>query len=226
MRSEFRLLAAIGTVMALVGCGLTERTTVEQSAVVQWPTDNDSLDYWDTLESQAVTTNDDALHGLLLLVQESPPPADWNERLAAAQRRGWLRTGTSLQPTESAQIGMIAVCICHILDVQGGLSMRIAGKIPRYSTRELVHMGLLPGITENEALTGSEFLALIAATEQQQWLDMAFAAREEASATVKTAPQPSKEAVEAENLPIAPPADQADTPVPTPVATDNHEVAP
>jgi hypothetical protein len=117
MRSEFRLLAAIGTVMALVGCGLTERTTVEQSAVVQWPTSDDSLDYWDTLESQAVTTNDDALHGLLLLVQESPPPADWNERLAAAQRRGWLGAVTSLQPTESAQIGMIAVCICHILDV-------------------------------------------------------------------------------------------------------------
>jgi hypothetical protein len=88
-------------------------------------------------------------------------------------------------------------------------------------------MGLLPGITENEALTGSEFLALIAATEQQQWLDMAFAAREAAAATVKTAPQPSKkEAVEAENLPSAPPADQADTPVPTPVATDDHEVAP
>ena len=225
MRSEFRLLVSIGLLISLVGCGLTERTTVEKSAVVQWPTSDDSLDFWDTLESQSVTTNDDALHGLLLLVQESPPPADWNQRLEAAQRRGWLKTDIKLQAEESARVGMIAVCICHILDVQGGLSMRLMGKIPRYSTRELVHMGLLPGITENEALTGSEFLALIAATEQQQWLDMALAARDQAAKRPSTPPA-SKEAINAGAPQGTPASDQTASPAPTPTATDAIEVAP
>ena len=211
MRSRGRVFFAMTLIWTLAGCGLTDRTTVDQSAVVQWPSSNDSLDFWDTLESQSVTTNDDALHGLLLLVQAEPEPANWDERVAAAQRRGWLSSATTLKANESARVGTIAVCICHILDVQGGLSMRLFGKIPRYSTRELVHMGLLPGITENEALTGSEFLALIAATEQQQWMNMAMATRQ----TEPTAPAMATSSAEH-------PGQAASTPP----AADPNEVTP
>jgi hypothetical protein len=209
MRSDINLLASAIALACLSGCGLNARTTIDSPASTQFPTDADSLDFWDTLEVQPVTTNDDALHGLLLLVQQDPIAETWESRLSAARSRGWIGEKTTLEPNESAQMGMIAVCLCHILDVQGGLSMRMFGRIPRYSTRELVHIGLIPGITEHEALSGAEFIALLGAAEQRQSIDHALAVRE-ASAEVAepVADAPGPDAPEAEPTPDTP-SDQA-----------------
>jgi hypothetical protein len=187
MRSECILIAATLAVAFAGGCGFDARTTLESPASVQFPSEADSLDFWDSLETQPVTTNDDALHGLLLLVRQDPPAETWEARVGAAKERGWLSEETTLKANESAQMGFIAVCLCDILDVQGGLSMRLFGQIPRYSTRELVHMGLIPGITEHEALSGAEFIALLGAAEQRQSIDHAWAVRE-ASAAVAGSP--------------------------------------
>lgn len=221
MRSEFQVLLLI--VLAglwLSGCGLHERTTIESPAVMQFPTDADSLDFWDTLETQSVTTNDDALHGLLLFVNTQPPATNWAQRVAAAQSRGWLEAGdTTLEPLESAQMGFLAVCMCHALDVQGGLSLRLWGRVPRYCTRELVHMGLIPGITEHEALTGAEFIALLGAAEQRQFTDRAWAAHDSAAASADasgdghpTAPdQPASESSDEAPASEETPAEEGET---------------
>lgn len=165
-------------IAAIAGCGLNARTTIESPASAEFPASGDSLDFWDALETQSVTTNDDALHGLLLLADTQPPAEDWDGRVAAARGLGWIRAGQEPPaPFESAQMGFVAVAVCHILDVRGGLSMRLWGRVPRYCTRELVHMGLIPGITEHEALTGAEFIALLGAAEQRQLIDRAWAAR-------------------------------------------------
>ncbi len=177
MRSEHALLASVLCVATIsTGCGLTARTTVEKPAAAAFPTAADSLDFWDALEVQPVTTNDDALHGLLLLAGREPAEDTWEARVEAAREAGWI-AGNVPPANESAQMGFIAVCVCRILDVQGGLSMRIFGVNSRYATRELVHMGLIPGITEHEALSGAEFIALLGAVEQRQAIDHAWAAR-------------------------------------------------
>ena len=185
MRSESlasKLLIPILVGMALGGCGLTDRTTLDTCASIQFPAAEDSLDFWDTLETQPVTTNDDALHGLLLFVEHSPVATTWDERVAAARAAGWLSSDNTPPPAlESAQMGFVAPIVCEILQVQGGLSMRLWGRTPRYSTRELVHMGLIPGITEHEALSGAEFIALLSAAEQRQLMDRVWAARTQAA---------------------------------------------
>ncbi len=181
MHSEYRtLMLALGiATTGVAGCGLGTRTTIESPAAVQFPASDDSLDFWDALEIQPVTTNDDALHGLLLLAESEPPPATWEERVAAARLLGWIPPDQDPPARfESAQMGFVAVCLAHVLDMQGGLSMRLWGRVPRYCTRELVHMGLIPGITEHEALSGAEFIALLGAVEQRQHIDRAWAARQ------------------------------------------------
>jgi hypothetical protein len=180
MRSDHHLLMlAVGTAaMAIGGCTLSQRTTIDTPAAVQFPGDGDSLNFWDALEVQPVTTNDDALHGLLLLVRQEPPATNWEERVAAARALGWIQDDQEPPaPFESAEMGFVAVCLCHVLNVQGGLSLRLWGRVPRYCTRELVHMGLLPGITEHEALSGAEFIALLGNAEQRQLIDRAWTAR-------------------------------------------------
>ena len=57
--------------------------------------------------------------------------------------------------------------------------MQLFGDSPRYCSRELTFMGLLPAVSENEALTGLEFTAFIDNIEDRQRLDVALKAREE-----------------------------------------------
>ena len=179
-----RCSALVILAAALSGCGLTHRTYIYDSASTQFPATDDSLDFWDALESQAVTTNEDALHGLILLTNTDQELGTWDEQVQYAYDRGWIAEGTDPPPPqESAQMGFIAVCVCDVLNVRGGLSMQLLGPTPRYCTRELVHMGLLPGITEHEALTGAEFTALLASVEQRQRVVEAKAARAAQSAT-------------------------------------------
>ena len=177
MHSEFMTGAMLTTMLCLAGCGLMDRTTVDSPAAAQFPTADDSLDFWDALETQSVTTNDDAVHGLLLL-SEVPAGDSWAARWQAAIQQGWIQADSeALPPNESVEMGFVAVCLCHILDVRGGLSMQLFGATPRYCTRELVHMGLIPGITEHEALSGAEYIALLGAAEQRLLIDRAWTAR-------------------------------------------------
>ncbi|MCH2136545.1 MAG: hypothetical protein MK101_08180 [Phycisphaerales bacterium] len=156
------------------GCAM-ERTSLTNTAVDQFPDADATLDYWDALESQSVTTNNDALHGLILFNDgDEGIQDDWEARLARAKSLGWVPENAQLDPSESAQVGMMAVAGCHILDIQGGLSMALWGRTPRFSTKELVHIAVLPGIGEHEALSGAEFIAYIDALEQRQRIDAAW----------------------------------------------------
>jgi hypothetical protein len=71
------------------------------------------------------------------------------------------------------------VAACRILDIDGGLTMRVFGDSPRYCTRELNAMGMLPGLTANEALTGLEFITLVDNIEGRDRLQRAWDRREQ-----------------------------------------------
>ena len=148
---------------AVAGCAI-ERTMLEDSAVDAFGSVEAELDFWDDLATRRVVTNDDALHGLLLLAGEDGG-IDYAARLEAARGRGWLPESTSPPKNESAAVGMIAVAVCDILEIEGGVTMRLLGPLPRYCTRELVFLEIIPGRTENQSLSGLEFIDLAGRVE-------------------------------------------------------------
>lgn len=168
-------------IMLLAGCDLLERTTIQDSAVVQFPKNDEDFDFWDTLSKQSVVTNNDALHGLLLLADDSDACETYECRYEAGVQRGWFdgSWGGMPQADQSAKTGWIAVAGCNILKIKGGLTMQLFGDSPRYCSRELTFMGLLPSVSENEALTGLEFTAFVDNIEDRQRFNAALKAREE-----------------------------------------------
>jgi len=184
---RFILLMAV-LVTAASGCSF-ERTQIVNSAVTQHPTADATLNFWDALATQSVTTNDDALHALILFQDgDEGLKATYDQRVDRARALGWIpATGTAPPPDESATVGMLATAGCHILKIDGGLSVRLFGLTPRYSLRELVHIGVLPGISEHEALSGAECIAFIEALEQRQLIDAAWRRRLAADATAEEA---------------------------------------
>ena len=154
------LLASAG----MVGC---VRTVLESSAVNDWPGDEAELDYLEALESQRVVTNHDALHGLMLLTDGADSHETYEQYLADARQRGWIARNTAPEANESAAIGMMAVGACDILAIKGGLTMRLFGRSPRYCTRELIFLDILPPRSEHQSLSGLEFIDLLGRIEDR-----------------------------------------------------------
>lgn len=216
------LLPLLGIALVLwSGCTM-KRTNLTDTAVDQYPRAEETLDYWDALETQSITTNNDALHGLILFVDGDEGLLEtYPERVARARELGWMGPdGQAPAANDSATVGLMAVAGCHILDIQGGLSMAIWGRTSRYSLRELVHISVLPGIGEHEALSGAEFIAYIDALEQRQRVDAAWKRRlspdkqtqepfTEPTAPPNVAAQPEP-AVESESAPPQGTPDEAD----------------
>lgn len=142
-------------VLAGAGC---ERARVEDSAVDRFPAASQELDYMEALGKQVVVTNDDALHGLITFADGADLCPDYDARVKVAREKQWVGESWNAPADESATVGWMAVAGCRIAGVKGGLSMRLFGPTPRYATRELVFMGVLPLRTDNQSLSGSEFL--------------------------------------------------------------------
>jgi hypothetical protein len=150
--------ACAAAALAAVPLAACERSRVEDSAVERFPRGTQELDFLETLSRQVVVTNGDALHGLIGFADGADLSSTYEGRVEIAKRRGWLPGGWDRPAEESAQVGWMAVAGCRILGIRGGLTMRLTGPTPRYATKELVFMDVLPLRTENQALSGQEFV--------------------------------------------------------------------
>lgn len=162
MRSEKLIVLAslvgIGLASTLTGCA----RTVADSFVQRDGLRDDELEFLAQLDRATVVTNDDALHGLFLFQRGEDPFETYEERAEEARRLGWIPLrGEFPPPNESATVGMVSVALSRITGVRGGLTMRVLGPTPRAATREMIFLGVIPDRTENQALTGPEFVEFL-----------------------------------------------------------------
>ena len=123
------------------------------------------LAFWHTLADRNVTSNDEAFHALLLLADGADETEDYADRVALLQSRRMLPQGFDRRADEAVRRGTLAVAIARILDIKGGLTMRLAGSTPRYATRELQYMLLFPAGSPHQTMAGSELLSVIGRAE-------------------------------------------------------------
>lgn len=138
-----------------VGC---QRQMLPTSAVDRFPTADDELDFLDEVNGMTAVTNNDALHALFILADGTDPATSYEERVSSAKERRWVPSGFGQPANESAAVGWLAMAGCQICDIKGGLTMHVIGPTPRYCTKELVFMRVLPLRTENQSLSGAEFV--------------------------------------------------------------------
>ncbi|MSR28835.1 MAG: hypothetical protein EXS03_04565 [Phycisphaerales bacterium] len=146
----------IGIVAALLAS--CERATVTTSAIQEHPAPHEELEFFESLESKSVVSNDDALHALFLITDVEDHWGSYGARVTEAKRRDWLPRDFDEPANESAQVGWVARIACMAAGVRGGFTMMILGPVPRYAVRELANAQILVGKRENQGLTGSEFV--------------------------------------------------------------------
>ncbi len=188
MRSEAWLkaiaAAALAAALLAAGCGRTVReASVADTHSALDPTNE--LDFWDELAMHDAVTNHDALHALMLafnLLSETPAegedeggaevaapaPLAFDAKVALARERGWIEADGVLVANETARVGWVARAICLEAGIDGGLSMRLFGPIPRYALRELTYERLMATKSENQALSGLELIATIGRVQDRR----------------------------------------------------------
>ncbi len=128
------------------------------------------MNFWYSLPGRAAVSNDEGLHGLMLLEDPSAPARTYEQRVAHAKARGWLPESWN-EPAELAiQRGRIASALVVITGMKGGVMMRLVGPVPRYALREVVYAGLMPASSENQTISGDDFIAII--SRAQDYLEL------------------------------------------------------
>lgn len=135
------------------------------------------LEFWHTLAQQPLTSNDDALHGLLLFLDGADPGPDYAARVEALKQRRLL-PGNFDGPAENAvERGTLAVALSRTLGIRGGVVMTLTGPSPRYATKELVFLGIYPPSSPNQTFSGTEYLGIIGKAEDYQRMARAGTSR-------------------------------------------------
>jgi hypothetical protein len=126
------------------------------------------LEFWHTLSSRPVTSNDEAFHGLLLYVDSQDAAGDYAQRVQALKSRKMLPTDFAAPANQAVQRGTLAVAVCRVLQVRGGVMLHIVPQSPRYAVRELQFAEVFPPSSPQQTFSGSEFLGIIGRLEDYQ----------------------------------------------------------
>ena len=126
------------------------------------------LEFWHAMIERPITSNDEAFHGLILFVADEDPADDYQGRVAWLLERKMLPKGFDRPANEAVQRGTLAVAMARILNIKGGVMMRLFGPSPRYATREMLYLNLLPPSSPQQTFSGTEFLGVVGRVEDYQ----------------------------------------------------------
>lgn len=207
MQSRIRAVAlmSIAFAAALPGC---QRSKVAQTldTTINTKTETADLDFWHQLPGRSAVTNSEGLHGVLLLTDSGDPTTSWEERLALLQERGWVSEKFSGAGDETIDRGTLAKALCHALEIEGGVMMRVTDKMPRYALRELTYLRVMAASTENQVVSGLDYIGIISKAQDYAMLRDSKAAAKAAKEAGEAAPTPTEESSPAEPQPVIEPA--------------------
>jgi len=167
IRTAAPALAPAVLLMLLAGCRsaqVAEPLTAELAG--NEPTTQ--VEFWHTLAERPVVSNDEAAHALLLYLDGEDNADGYEARIADLKSRGILPGGFDRPAGEAVRRGDLAVAVCKILEIKGGVIMRAFGPNPRYCTRELVYMQIYPPSSPHQTFSGSDFVSLVGRVEDAQ----------------------------------------------------------
>ncbi len=151
---------AAGAVLAS-GCA---RTVVQDPL----PTDYDEtditaqLDFWHELPGRSAVSNNEGLHGVILLFDGTDPTDNYESRVALLKEKGWLPRKFAEPGDLAMQRGTLAYALCRAMDFdQGGVMYQLTDGSPRYATRELTYAGVMPEGSDLMVVDGLDYVGVV-----------------------------------------------------------------
>lgn len=171
-------LAAAGAMSCLLLAGGCQRTRLQVADVPVSAVAGEGaeLDFWHALPGRSAVSNSEGFHGVLLLADGTDPTTTWDERLAVLRQRGWVGDGFAEDGSLAMQRGALSKALAHALDIRGGVMMHVTGRSPRYAARELAYLNILQPSTENQVISGLDYIGIISRAQDYATMQQAKAA--------------------------------------------------
>ena len=162
--AQWRAALCVSLLAAGLGC---QSPRVAQPLTQSLPDDPVAaqLEFWHGLENRPVTCNDEAFHGLLLLIDGKDDRTSYDQRVSDLKSRQLLWKKFDRPADEAVQRGIVAVALVRALKIHGGWALSLMGPTPRYATRELIYRNLYPMSSPDQTFSGAEFVGIMAKAE-------------------------------------------------------------
>jgi hypothetical protein len=154
LKRTILLLAALLT----AGCGQAGQVLPAQADL---PKEEASPAFLDRVASMPTVTENDALRGLLMLLDGKDPSEGFAQRVEALKARRIVDPQWDFVADRPITKGRLAYMLYQACKVPGGLTLTLTGPSERYCLKELQFIGMMSsGVTYAE-VTGLEFVAAV-----------------------------------------------------------------
>jgi len=161
MRSTERWMRAtlvLALAASLGGCGAQGGITGGEAPGVA---SENSAEYLDRMSSQETVTENDALSGMLMLLDGQDQAKTFAQRVESLQKRQILAPAWSHDANRATTRGRLAYMISQATRIEGGIILRVCGPSQRYCLRELQYVEMMGPGTARGDITGMELVAVI-----------------------------------------------------------------
>jgi len=153
---------AVAAVLAVAAGGCRQGPAKITGGDAALPPGEASAEFLDRVERQGSVSQNDAMRGLLLLLDGQDKAQSFRQRAQTLTGRGIVPTNWEPDAMKPITRDQLAYMVCTALKIQGGVWHTLLGHNRRYCLQELQYQGFLaPGLGNTE-VSGSEFVAVMA----------------------------------------------------------------
>lgn len=158
---RMRQIAWVGLLAAAVLAGCERRAGQIDGGAAALPAGEDSAAYIDRMSSQKTATENDALRGMLMLLDGKDDAATFAKRVDLLRTKGVVSKSWSFDAQRPITRGKLAYMVYQGCKVPGGVMLTLTGPSPRYCLRELRYRGMMGEGSDFNPVTGMEFVAVL-----------------------------------------------------------------
>lgn len=125
------------------------------------PADEDSAAFIDRISAQPTVTENDAVRGILLLLEGKDAAPSFQKRVETLVARDVVPSRWDYHPDRPITKGKFAYMIYQAVNVPGGVILTLAGPSRRYCLRELQYREVMVEGSMFTPVTGLEYVSVL-----------------------------------------------------------------
>ena len=156
-------LAAVLLVLSVGGCapaGVKGVRAFEDLPAAEGEVMSDAEFFYE-LTNKRYCSTDDAYRGVLLFIDGKDTSKDFQERAARVQMHGIVKKSWKHNAKAPITKGKVAYMFARALEIRGGVVYNITDASPRYALRELIYHDIIISGSENQKLSGAEYVGIL-----------------------------------------------------------------
>ena len=159
MARRIGIVMTAGLLMGAVGCSTPQLNISGQDTAL--PSDDGSAAYLDRVSSMSTVSQNDAMRGILMLLDVDDANDTFAQRVEKLTERDVVGLSWRFQADRPITRGQVAYMLYQMLDVPGGVILALTGPSQRYCLKELQYHRIISSGAAFAGISGGEYIAVL-----------------------------------------------------------------